>query len=295
MEIIICSMVLILVLVITLPGELFKKKSIYNYVMNKEKETVQLNFDNKTVHKFIGIVRKITKYIPESFITKNQDKIGDKIITAGLKNIITVEEFIGAKFLLMSTTGLIFTILTIGEWTGLNLLMIISASLMAYFVPEQWITSKGRNRQNNIQKEVPSVLSTLAIITDAGLNLIPALDETIKQHNGEFSKELRSTLEEIHIGVPQKEAFIKLSQRCSVDEVNYFVSALIQGLEKGNSGITQIIRNQAKESWDKRKYKAKELAEKASMKLFMPLLLLVFPAFIIFLIVPMIFSVLRMF
>lgn len=290
MELIIYLLVGILMLLFLLPRDIFTHKNIYKSIKSKEEEQKEVHFENKTVFKFIHMSRRMSKYIPSSIIEKESDKISDKIQYAGIQNRISIKDFLGAKLLITTITFTFFILITLISPSILNFLITIVASIMAYFVPNNWISMKAKNRQWIIEKEIPTMLSTLAIITDAGLNLIPAMEETVRQHAGELSKEFEKTLEEIHIGVSQQEAFLRLSKRCNIDEITYFVSALTQGLEKGNSGITKIIRKQAKESWDKRKYKAKELAEKASMKLFMPLLLLVFPAFIIFLIVPMVFS-----
>lgn len=295
MQLMIFFMILFSILALCFPTGLIPRKNIYGYVMNMEEEKVQGDFENKTIQGFIKAVRRVIKFVPKGVIRKKEEAMMDHIIRAGLKKSVTAEELIASKYMLAVVSAVFFLVITIGQWTSFNLTIVLLAGVMAYFIPDQWIVSKGRNRQNQIKKDLPSVLSTLAVITDAGLNLIPAIEETSRQHEGMFSRELRTTLEDIYIGVPQKEAFIKLSRRCDVEEVNYFVSALVQGLEKGNGGITKIIRDQAKESWEKRKHNAKELAEKASLKLFMPLLLLVFPAFIIFLIVPMAFSVMKMF
>lgn len=285
----------IVVFLLLLPRELFVQRNLYKLIKSKEEEQKEVEFQNSLAFKFIHLSRKLSTYIPESYLEKKSEQLSSKIQLATLQNKISVKDFLGAKLLIFVSTFSFFMFITLLSPSGLNVMITLIASIMGYFIPDNWISAKGKKRQTAIEKEIPTMLSTLAIITDAGLNLIPAMEETAKQHSGELSKEFKQTLEEIHIGVSQQEAFLRFSKRCNIDEITYFVSALTQGLEKGNSGITKIIREQAKESWEKRKYKAKELAEKASIKLFMPLLLLVFPAFIIFLVVPMVFSLFQQF
>lgn len=296
MTILLCVMVMVLVMVITLPTEKIMRKNIYNIVRKNEDKKIEIiHYENKMIDYFIKTSRKVSKLIPRQLMNKSSKKIEQKLIYAGFEEKVTPEDFAGAKVILSDITCIYFMLMYLANPSSTNLIITIVASTMGYFVPDYWMSMKAKNRQWMIRKEVPTVLSALAIITDAGLNLVPAIEEVVIQNQGEFSKELKKTLKDIHLGVPQKEAFIKLTQRCYVEEVNYFVSALVQGIEKGSSGITGIIREQATESWEKRKHKAKELAEQASMKLFLPLLLLVFPAFIIFLIGPMIFSLMQMF
>lgn len=212
-----------------------------------------------------------------------------------MQNQLTPLDFVGLKYLATVVTFLFFLIILISEFSTINIVLALAAMILGYMAPDNWLAMKGKNRQWAIQKDMPSLLSSMAVITDAGYNLIQSIEVVVEQNDGELAEELLRVLEDIKIGIPVKDAFINLSQRSNVDELSYFVSAIVQGLEKGAAGITKVIKEQAQESWEKRKHKAKELAEKASMKLFLPLLFLVFPAYMIFLLGPMVFSVIQLF
>ena len=295
MQLIISLLLGVMVLAIFFPAELIRKKNIYKAETSEDTGRVRESIDNKTAAILIQHAHKFSGVIKVRINDQQREKLKKQIYYAGLGNTLSEEDFIAVKtYMAILTTGF-FGLMLLISYSTTNVLLMLIAIVMAFYVPNNWIQMRGRNRQWTIQKELPNILSSMAIITDAGMTLMQSLEVVTDQNEGVFCDELRKVLEDIKIGIDQKEAFIRLSQRTNVDEISYFVSAITQGIEKGNSGITKIIREQAKESWEKRKHKAKELAEKASMKLFLPLLLLVFPAFMIFLIGPMLFSVFKMF
>ena len=97
-------------------------------------------------------------------------------------------------------------------------------------------------------------------------------------------------IEEIEMGISRKEAFERLAERIDIFEVTMFTSSIVQSIEKGSMGIVEVLKKQSDEMWNHRKELTRELAEKASIKLFFPLLLFVLPAMMIFLLSPAIFS-----
>ncbi len=74
-----------------------------------------------------------------------------------------------------------------------------------------------------------------------------------------------------------------------------FIFALVQAQEKGASGIADTLRSQSEEIWNTKKARAEEMGEKASSKIFLSLLIFVFPAFFIFILGPALIDIMRMF
>lgn len=283
-----------------LPDHFGKKKNPYDLIRQaggiKENRTPE-EYGRSFWNVSIKVARKLEQLVPLPKKTMNREKLQDKINYAGMQKVISVEDVQAVRNMYLLAAVLYFAFLYLLTQSPLQLALGLAASLLAFYIPESAISIRAKKRQEQISHELPGFLTSLAIITDAGLNLVPAIEVLVRQDKGkgEFLKEMGKAMEEIQIGISQPEAFTRLSDRCNVEEIHYFISALLQGIEKGNAGLTLIIRQQAEESWQKRKYKAKEIAEKASMKLFLPLLCMVFPAFAIFLIGPMIFSLMNLF
>lgn len=292
--------ILLIGLLIFLPDQIGKKKNPYDVIRKNEKKKKLKQSSEETSkiwNRTIKLARKLERFIPMKISPQREEKKQNKINYAGLQKVISVEDVLAVKILFFLFAGTYFFIMFILTGNTTILLLGVFASPLGYYAPESIIDMKAKKRQEAINRELPNVLTSLAIVTDAGLNLVPALEILVKQSKGksELLEEMKRALDEINIGISRKEAFLRMSNRCNVEEVRCFISAFIQGIEKGNRGLTKVIRTQAEESWQKRKYKAKEIAEKASMKLFLPLLCMVFPAFAIFLVGPMIFSLFQLF
>lgn len=297
MKILICLFTFIFVLCITLPKEIFSRQKRLQHLLHENRRWIEgvIHYENQIFHSLILFARYTRKILYFKVSNAAKEKIEKNLVYSGLQSKITIEDFIGLQYVSAGVCIVYFGFLYIIHPSFSKFIYALLAVLLGYFFPLEWIKIKAKNRQWAIQKETPSILTSMAIITDAGLNLLQAVEEITKRHHGELAGEFKKTLEDIKIGISQKEAFERLCERCTVEEIHAFVSTIIQAIEKGNSGITVLIRKQAEESWESRKQKAKELAGKASLRLFFPLLLLVFPAFIIFLVGPIIFSIVEMF
>lgn len=211
----------------------------------------------------------------------------------GQEGKLSLEDFITLKVLL----GLFFPIylLVLGAFSGKALLiyMAIFTLPIGFFAPDQWLKSKIRKRQAQIRRELPYVLNAIAVMSEAGLNLMPAMQEVARKEDGELAGELKKVTQDVSVGDSQVKALENMAERCQVDEVNRFISTLSQSIERGASGITKVLRDQASEVWEERKKNAQHLGEQASMKLFFPLLVLALPATAIFILGPAILSILE--
>jgi len=218
-------------------------------------------------------------------------KINENLELAGQEQRFTVEDFVSLKILL----GLLFPLYLIFLWLiNQNTMLLYLAMFtvpIGYFAPDQWIKSKLKQRQTIIKKELPYMLNGIAIMSEAGLNLVPALQEFAKNDDSILASEIRKVVQDISVGHSQVTALERMAERCQVDEVNRFISALSQSIERGSSGITNVLRDQASEVWETRKKDAQHLGEQASMKLFLPLLILALPATAIFILGPAIITI----
>jgi len=222
-------------------------------------------------------------------------KTENKLKKAGLLSTITVDEFLGLQVVLYIVSFFILTVfLPDAESINSKVIMVIGAIYFAKW-PDIWVKDKTNARKLSIQKELPFILSSIAVITDAGLGFMQAIAEVCNVKQGEMVEEFKTMLAEINMGVSRKQAFERMADRVEVHEVTLFTSAIVQSLDKGAAGIVLILNSQSAELWSHRKEKARELAEKASVKLFLPLLVLVLPAMLIFLLSPAAFSLMTMF
>lgn len=216
---------------------------------------------------------------------RRREQVAGKIQTARLS--ITPTDFFAMKGL-----GLILPVgygALLVQASGNQTVAVIVGLLClpCYHYPSQWLDGRVRRRQEQLLRELPSFLNALAVTVDAGLNLVPALDELCRSRRGILVEEFRETLQAIEVlGHTPQDALQQMAERCGVKELSLFAGALELTLRKGGAGISQFLRERAHAAWLTRRKQAEELAQKASFKMFLPLIFLVLPALAVFMLGP---------
>ncbi|MEK7216201.1 MAG: type II secretion system F family protein, partial [Chloroflexota bacterium] len=98
----------------------------------------------------------------------------------------------------------------------------------------------------------------------------------------EFGKAIR----EQRMGKSRRESLRALAERCSVQEITTFTSAIIQGEQLGVS-IARILVIQSEQMRMKRRQKAEKLAHEAPLKMTIPMVMFMMPALWIVILGPM--------
>ncbi len=115
------------------------------------------------------------------------------------------------------------------------------------------------------------------ISVEAGLGFEQALDRTVESVPGSLSDEFNRMLGEVQAGSSRADAMRALDTRIDVVEVRSFVLAILQADTFGIS-IGRVLRSQAEEMRIKRRQLAQERAQKAPVKMLIPMVFCIFPA-----------------
>jgi tight adherence protein C len=190
----------------------------------------------------------------------------------------------------MSDSSLFLT----GVETVLSILILSSAT--GYFVPTIYLWYKTKQRKREIFENFPDALDLLTICVEAGLGLDAALKKVADEIHIKsllLFQELHLVLMELRTGYSKEQALRNLAERTGVDEVEYFVTTLIQSDRFGTS-MTESLRIHSENLRVKRKQKAEEAAEKISLKLLFPLIFLIFPTLMLILAGPAMLQIYRL-
>ncbi|MFB4159390.1 type II secretion system F family protein [Geomicrobium sp. JSM 1781026] len=244
-----------------------------------------------SIRRFTPLVINIMSLLNIRISVERREEMESQIQMADKDETMQVEDLMAMKAIAAVAVFGYFFFLGLMDGSIFVILLAVIMAVIGYLLPQQWLKIKGRKRKEQIRKELPYALNAIAIMSEAGMNLVPSLKELADKQDGVLSRELKKVTHDVSIGESQIRALEQMADRCQVEEVNRFVSALSQNIERGSAGITAVIRQQAKEVWEARKKNAQELGEKASMKLFFPLLLLALPATVIFILGPAILSI----
>ena len=197
----------------------------------------------------------------------------------------TLERVLVLKFVL-GALGFVISIVFFSDLPGVQRLAVVVFFVgLGFFIPDAVIARRGRDRQAQIQLEMPDTLDQLTMSVEAGLGFEAALARASQTGNGPLVQEFNRTIREIQLGLPRDDALRQLSERTDVADLDSFVLAVVQS-EKYGIGIGSVLRVQAEELRDKRRERAEERALKIPVLIIFPLAFCIFPAIFIVLLGP---------
>lgn len=140
-------------------------------------------------------------------------------------------------------------------------------------------------RSDEMLCDFSEVVSKLALLTNAGLILKEAWEQTAYAGKTVIYEEMQKTVDDIHNGMSEIDAYHQFGKRCMIPEIKKFSSTIIQGVTKGNSELTMMLQEQSKEIWGIKKQNARRQGEKAASKLLIPICIM-FVGILIMILVP---------
>lgn len=166
-----------------------------------------------------------------------------RIDLAGRPDGMTVDTFLQ----LMVKYALFFgfaalTMLLLG-----NLLSALLALVAAPILPFSRLAGQQRRRRAAIDDDLPDLLDVLAVTVGAGIGFRSALDRVSARFTGPLREEIAFTLHQLDVGVPRRQAFSNLRDRCDSESMSSFVSAFLQAEELG-APLTDTLNGIARDS-----------------------------------------------
>lgn len=201
-----------------------------------------------------------------------------RLITAGLREDLTPDEFIAYKFFLVVFFPLVGLVLNAVGLADLAWFTILGSGAAGFFYPDFWVKQLITKRQKQILKSMPFIVDLLSLSTEAGLDFIGAIQKVVdKAAPSPLVEELGQMLREIKVGSSRGDALREMSNRIGMTEVNSFVAILISADQMGAS-IGKILRQQSDQIRSERLLRAEKEGAKAASKVLLPSVLFLLPA-----------------
>lgn len=162
----------------------------------------------------------------------------------------------------------------------LALILSVPAALVGWLLPNFFLAGRVKKRQDQILKELPTIIDLLIVCAQAGLGLLMAVDKVSKEVSMScpiLSVEMAQLINDVKIfakSVPH--ALREMGERCGVDELINMASALIAAEAKG-ADISYPLRQQADALRDRLKRKKEEEAGKVPVKMVPVIMIFVMP------------------
>ena len=209
-----------------------------------------------------------------------------KLISAGRP--MNYSQFLAVKLLLAAALPVVVLIALQPKPVFL-----MSAALAGFGFPEIWLSGKVKKRQTEILRELPHVIDLLNICVGAGLDFMVAVNRVVQEFRPcALVSEMRSMVQEIHMGSSRREALRNLAARVNSTEMISFVRTLLQADRMGTP-ISDALKMQSEEIRIRRFQKGEEAALKAPVKLLFPLLVFIMPVVLIIIAGPIILQFTR--
>lgn len=234
----------------------------------------------KLVLPFTGITRTFASSDGAAAWRKSEQV---KLNMAGYADVFSPQDFIGIRVLFI---GISLVLLFVGALSGRIMIPFLMAVLISVY-PGVWLSATIKARQLSIMKALPNLLDLLTLSVESGRDLLSSLRDILTRRRPDaLGEELMLAFREIQLGRKRSDALRAMAERVRQIDLTATVNAICQADELGVS-IGQQLRIQSDMQRAKRFSLAEKIANEASVKIIIPVVVFILPAVFIILLGPL--------
>ena len=220
-----------------------------------------------------------------------------QLVRAGYRSKGAVQTFYFAQFALGIgglILGTLFVLLSGGGGSAQSsILTVLVPGCLGYYAPKYWVNRRVQSRTDEITSGFPDALDLMLVCVEAGQSLDQAIIRVAKEMRTGYpalSEEFEIVAYEMKAGKDKTQVLRDMGERVGIQDVNSFVTTLIQSATFGTS-VAEALRVYAAEMRDKRVMRAEEKANKLPTKLTLGTMMFCLPPLLIILIGPSIYGI----
>lgn len=174
----------------------------------------------------------------------------------------------------------------------------ISSALLAlaagFLVLLLSIRDQARRKILSLRASLPIASFLLSLLLEAGIGSHVALQEVSGSlPAGPLAEELGRISRSRMLGLPRKEALDRSRRRVPLDDYHTFLNLVQQGEELG-VGLSRALREHSEKLLEKQQQRAEAFAQKAAIRILLPLVLFIFPAVFLVILSPVLLNLWEM-
>lgn len=187
----------------------------------------------------------------------------------------------GAAFVVLGLT----LAMDMGSRSAIMAFVVFIVCALFGYLPYDSVNAEVIKRDEAISSAFPQVVSKMALLTVAGMEVSQAWKITATSGEGTLYDEMGRVLIDLDNNVAPSTAYSKFITRCNNKYTTKLATAIIQNISKGNAEIVRLFRELNDESWLEHKHNARRMGEKIQSKLLIPTILM-FIGILILVIIP---------
>ncbi|QBY01191.1 type II secretion system F family protein [Rhodophyticola sp. CCM32] len=284
-----------LLVLIALPAILFRKKDPLDKLRDSQ------NFKDKNAGHALRIggkdqrLDRFSQFLePQNVEELSQVRL--TLIRAGYRSKGAVQTFHFAQFALglgLLALGTIYVLIAPGLSGQASALSVIVPGALGYMAPKYWVTKRVQKRVEEITQGFPDALDLMLVCVEAGQSLDQSIIRVSKEMRAAYPalcEEFEIVAYEMKAGKDKSRVLRDMGERVDIQDVNSFVTVLIQSATFGTS-VADALRVYAAEMRDKRVLRAEEKANKLPTKLTLGTMMFCVPPLLIILIGPSVYGI----
>jgi len=163
-----------------------------------------------------------------------------------------------------------------------------------FLLPEAMLKRRAATRRRRMREDLVHFAELLSLAVSAGLGVEGALDQALASGKGPLFDELRRLVREARLrGEAASAAISRVPSEVGLPDAEPLAAAIAAAADHGTA-ITQALRDQARALRERRRLELVEQAERAQVRMLLPVGLLILPAFFVVVLYPAAVQLLRL-
>jgi tight adherence protein C len=208
--------------------------------------------------------------------------VATELARAGASRKLTADVFMAVRVLLV-VAGLALGFV-VAHGAGRVLLGLVFAAAGILF-PGFFLSKAASRRAERIDSELPHFVDQLALVIEAGMSFDAALTYLAEVNDGPLAEEMQRVLTELRVGESRRAAIRSFAVRVGSDDAIAFANAVLASDQLG-SPLGAILRSQASDLRHRRQIYAEERAQKAPVKMLVPMAIFILPVMFVLILAP---------